>query len=112
MEAFLTILFMVTVGAIIGGVTNSLAIKMLFRPYNPIYIRKWRLPFTPDSYLKRAKDLALQLGKLVVNYLLTPESLQKKLTGKEFQQDLTNYIESGLLNTLNSEKTVNEILQG
>lgn len=112
MEAFLTILFMVIVGAIIGGVTNSLAIKMLFRPYNPIYIRNWRLPFTPGLIPKRRKDLAVQLGKLVVNYLLTPESFQKKLRGKDLQNDLTKYIEHTLLNTLNSEKTVNDLLQG
>lgn len=112
MEAFMTILFMVVIGAIIGGVTNSLAIKMLFRPYNPIYIRHWRLPFTPGLIPKRRKDLAIQLGRLVVNYLLTPESLQKKLTGIEFQQDLTKYIESSLYNGLNSEKTINDILHG
>lgn len=112
MEAFLTILFMITVGAIIGGVTNSLAIKMLFRPYNPIYIRNWRLPFTPGLIPKRRKDLAVQLGRLVVNYLLTPESFQKKLRGKDFQKDLTKYIEHVLLNTLNSEKTVNDLLKG
>ncbi len=112
MEAFLTILFMIIVGAIIGGVTNSLAIKMLFRPYNPIYIRNWRLPFTPGLIPKRRKDLAVQLGKLVVNYLLTPESFQKKLRGKDLQNDLTKYIENVLLNTLNSEKTVNDLLQG
>ena len=111
MEAFLTILFMIIVGAIIGGVTNSLAIKMLFRPYNPIYIRNWRLPFTPGLIPKRRKDLAVQLGKLVVNYLLTPESFQKKLRGKDLQNDLTKYIENGLLNNLNSEKTVNDLLQ-
>ena len=77
MEAFLTILFMVAVGAIIGGVTNSLAIKMLFRPYKPIYIKKWRLPFTPGLIPRRRDDLAIQMGRLVVNHLLTPESFKK-----------------------------------
>ena len=102
---------MVAVGAIIGGVTNWLAIKMLFHPYKPIYIRKWRLPFTPGLIPKRRQDLAIQLGRLVVNYLLTPDSFKKKLLSKEFQQDLNVYIQAELRHMLNSNKTVNEFLQ-
>ena len=34
-----TLLFMAFIGAAIGGVTNHLAIKMLFRPYKAIYIK-------------------------------------------------------------------------
>ena len=34
-------------GAIIGYVTNTIAIRMLFRPLRPWYIWKWRLPLTP-----------------------------------------------------------------
>ncbi len=102
---------MVAVGAIIGGVTNWLAIKMLFHPYKPIYIRKWRLPFTPGLIPKRRQDLAVQLGRLVVNYLLTPDSFKKKLLSKEFQQDLNVYIQAELRHMLNSNKTVNEFLQ-
>ncbi|WP_428909400.1 DUF445 domain-containing protein [Niallia sp. Krafla_26] len=111
MEAFLTILFMVAVGAIIGGVTNHLAIKMLFRPYQPIYIRKWRLPFTPGLIPRRRQDLAIQLGRLVVNYLLTPESFKKKLLGKEFQRDITTYLQGELTKAFNSEKTINDLMK-
>lgn len=38
---------MAIIGVAIGGVTNHLAIKMLFRPYKAIYIKNWRVPFTP-----------------------------------------------------------------
>ncbi|MCL6616572.1 MAG: DUF445 family protein, partial [Anoxybacillus ayderensis] len=47
MGLFLYLLFMIAVGALIGGMTNSLAIKMLFRPYRPMYIAGRRIPFTP-----------------------------------------------------------------
>lgn len=102
---------MVAVGAIIGGVTNHLAIKMLFRPYQPIYIRKWRLPFTPGLIPRRRQDLAIQLGRLVVNYLLTPESFKKKLLGKEFQRDITTYLQGELTKAFNSEKTINDLMK-
>lgn len=37
-EFWVKILFMVVVVAVIGGFTNLLAIRMLFRPYKPIHI--------------------------------------------------------------------------
>ena len=36
-------------GGVIGYFTNDVAIKMLFRPYRPIYLGKRRLPFTPGQ---------------------------------------------------------------
>lgn len=112
MEAIVTILFMVAVGAIIGGFTNHLAIKMLFRPYQPIYIRGWRLPFTPGIIPKRRDDLAIQMGRMVVEHLLTPESLKRKLLNEGFQKDMTVFIQKELGNLLSSEKTPSDILQG
>ena len=35
------------VGALIGFITNVLAIKMLFRPLRPHYLFGLRIPFTP-----------------------------------------------------------------
>ncbi|MBR6349380.1 MAG: DUF445 family protein, partial [Lachnospiraceae bacterium] len=35
------------IGCIIGAFTNFIAIKMLFRPLKPVYIGKFRVPFTP-----------------------------------------------------------------
>ncbi|MCQ6273383.1 DUF445 domain-containing protein [Bacillus sp. V3B] len=103
---------MVAIGAIIGGVTNSLAIKMLFRPYKPIYMKKWRLPFTPGLIPRRRNDLAIQMGRLVVNHLLTPESFKKKLLSDGFQKDMTGFIQKEFQDVLMTERTFVEILQG
>ena len=84
MNGFLTILLMAGIGALIGGVTNFLAIKMLFRPYNPIYVLGRRLPFTPGLIPKRRDELAEQMGKTVVQHLLTAESIQKKMMTELF----------------------------
>ena len=74
-----TILFMAFIGALIGGLTNHLAIKMLFRPHEAKYIGSWRLPFTPGLIPKRRDELAKQFGKTVTNYLLTPETFKKEI---------------------------------
>ena len=57
---------------------------MLFRPHRPIYIGKFQVPFTPGLIPKRRDELAVQLGKMVVEHLLTPN--WKKLTNEEFQK--------------------------
>ncbi|MBO8156165.1 MAG: DUF445 family protein [Bacillaceae bacterium] len=88
METIWLIPFMVVIGAIIGGLTNSLAIKMLFRPYRAMYWGQFRLPFTPGLIPKRQHELARQLGQTVVNHLLTPDGLKKKIKEHSFQKQL------------------------
>ena len=38
MHAFLIIIFMMVIGALIGGVTNVIAVRMLFHPFKTYYI--------------------------------------------------------------------------
>lgn len=110
MQIAITILTMIIIGAIIGGFTNSLAIKMLFRPYKPIYIKNWRVPFTPGLIPKRRDELAAQMGKMVTDHLLTPESIQRKFLNEGFQKDMTGLVQKELENLLNTEKTPAELL--
>ncbi|MGK7873944.1 MAG: DUF445 domain-containing protein [Xenococcaceae cyanobacterium] len=63
-------------GGIIGYFTNDLAIKMLFRPYKPIYLGKRRLPFTPGLIPHNQERLAKRIADTIMNSLLTPEELQ------------------------------------
>ena len=63
-------------GGIIGYFTNDLAIKMLFRPYRPIYIREKRLPFTPGLIPRNQERLAKRVADTIMGSLLTPEELQ------------------------------------
>ncbi|WP_073198901.1 DUF445 family protein [Gracilibacillus kekensis] len=93
MENLILILVMVGVGSFIGGLTNSIAIKMLFRPYEAKYIGKWKIPFTPGVIPKRRDQLAKQLGQLVVNHLLTVDSIQKKLADRHLHCNVEEKIE-------------------
>ncbi|KUP07927.1 hypothetical protein Q75_03990 [Bacillus coahuilensis p1.1.43] len=110
MNAFVLLLFMMVIGAVIGGFTNSLAIKMLFRPYRPIYIGNFRIPFTPGLIPKRRAELASQLGKLVIDHLLTPELLQKRFLEKGFKHDLEHYIRRELKVFLEKEESISSLL--
>lgn len=64
-------------GAVIGYFTNDIAIKMLFRPYKPLYVGKQRIPFTPGLIPRNQANLAKRVANTIMGSLLTPEELQK-----------------------------------
>ncbi|MFF2177885.1 DUF445 domain-containing protein [Lysinibacillus sp. NPDC058147] len=106
-----TLIFMAVIGAAIGGVTNHLAIKMLFRPHNAIYIKNWRVPFTPGLIPKRRDELAKQLGLTVVNYLLTPETFRKKFFSKDIQDKVEQFVQAKVEETVfTNDKTIQDWL--
>ncbi|NYF25997.1 uncharacterized membrane protein YheB (UPF0754 family) [Sporosarcina sp. JAI121] len=106
-----TLLFMAFIGALIGGFTNHLAIKMLFRPHEAKYIGKYRLPFTPGLIPKRRDELAMQLGKTVTNYLLTPETFRKKFLTPDMEKKAENFLQQKLeQHILLSKKSLNDWL--
>ncbi|MDR3147896.1 MAG: DUF445 family protein [Treponema sp.] len=82
-------------GAIIGFITNVLAIKMLFRPLKPYYLFGIRIPFTPGILPRERAKLARSIGAMVQRELLTPQILRERLAGVElrerFRQGLARY---------------------
>ncbi|MBD1918573.1 MULTISPECIES: DUF445 family protein [Cyanophyceae] len=76
------------VGGIIGYFTNDIAIKMLFRPYRPIYLGKRQLPFTPGLIPSNQERLAQRISDTIMGSLLTPHELQN-LARRLLQTDRT-----------------------
>ncbi|WP_017300964.1 DUF445 domain-containing protein [Nodosilinea nodulosa] len=76
------------VGGVIGYCTNDIAIKMLFRPYRPIYLGTRRLPFTPGLIPSNQERLAKRISDTIMGSLLTPEELQN-LARRLLQTDRT-----------------------
>ncbi|HHT7191110.1 TPA: DUF445 domain-containing protein [Bacillus cereus] len=111
MNIWLNMLTTTGLGAIIGGYTNHLAIKMLFRPHRPIYIGKFQVPFTPGLIPKRRDELAVQLGKMVVEHLLTPEGIGKKLTNEEFQKGLIGWAQVEVDKVMTNEQSLRHMLE-
>lgn len=111
MNTLLLILFMVVVGAVVGGATNYLVIKMLFRPYKPIYLGKWRLPFTPGLIPKRREEIARHLGKTVSEYLLTPDVFKEKFFHEDMKLKTLQFAQVEVeKHLLTKEKTINDWL--
>ncbi|MGY4690502.1 DUF445 domain-containing protein [Salibacterium sp. K-3] len=111
MDTLLMIAVMTAIGSLIGGVTNSLAIKMLFRPLHPVYIGNRRLPFTPGLIPKRRKEMAEQMGKMVVNHLLTPDGLRNKLQESHFHKNIQNWVIKETSSILHDSSTLRQIAE-
>ncbi len=79
-------------GAIIGYVTNRIAIKMLFRPLNPKRILGVRVPLTPGVIPRNRFDLAQTIGRMVSEQLLSPQALREQLDRPEFRESLKRWI--------------------
>lgn len=98
------------VGAIIGYITNWLAIKMLFRPHKEIRIGKFKVPFTPGLIPKEKSRIAKSVGETIGTHLLTKETIIKSLCSEDMNQQLDSWVQSKVVAINISEATVgNEI---
>ncbi len=98
------------VGAIIGLITNGIAIRMLFRPLYPVKIGKFTLPFTPGLIPKEKPRLAHSIGQVVANQLVNAEVLEKGLLNKDIDDKIIYYVDKFLSKYKNSPDTVKELL--
>lgn len=87
-------LLTVAVGAISGGLTNAVAIWMLFHPYE----QRGRWPFRFHGAIPKNKErLAKSIGKTVGEKLLTPADLSQRLSAPEvraaFDRALSGFLD-------------------
>lgn len=81
------------IGAVIGYVTNLIAVQMLFHPINPVYIGKFRLPFTPGIIPKGKARFAKAIGNVVGNNLLNAASIKETLLSQDTQKQIEKQLE-------------------
>ncbi|HHV94403.1 MAG TPA: DUF445 family protein [Firmicutes bacterium] len=93
------LLTMPAVGAIIGWITNVIAIRMLFRPYRPVKLPL--LPITIQGLLPKFKaELAASIGSAVEAELLPVETLIDQLSASAAQDGIIEVIEVHVENRL------------
>ena len=98
------------IGAIIGYITNDIAIKMLFHPRKPIYIGRWQLPFTPGLIPKEKHRVARSIGNVVSNQLLNSDTLVNVLTSDDMLQKMRNGMEAVIEKNRTNEDTIEDTL--
>ena len=82
----------VTIGAVIGLLTNWLAIRMLFRPRRAWHVWGRPVPFTPGLVPRSQPELARKIGETVENHLLGGDDIAELLRSPAGRQHIDDAI--------------------
>lgn len=96
------------VGAVIGYITNDIAIRMLFRPHQAKYIMGLHVPFTPGIIPKEKARLAGAIGKAVSENLMNREVLEKSLLSDDMLTKIGNAIDEFVAVQSNNDETIEQ----
>jgi uncharacterized membrane protein YheB (UPF0754 family) len=92
-------------GALAGGLTNSIAVWMLFHPYVPPKLfGRWSVHFLHGAVPKNQPRLAAAIGRTVGNRLLTPEDLTHTFANVEFRRAFDQRLAVFVDEMLNTER--------
>lgn len=98
------------VGALIGYITNDIAIRMLFHPYKSYHIGGFHVPFTPGLIPAQQERIARAIGTMVSNQLLNEETLRAALLSETVLERVRSAVEEGITGLGNDTETVREFL--
>ncbi|KGM95112.1 hypothetical protein Z968_09935 [Clostridium novyi A str. 4552] len=105
------VLFSAIVGAIIGYITNWLAIKMLFRPHQEKRIFGFKIPFTPGLIPKEQKRIAKSVGNAVGEHLLTKDTMIEALKNNEVDSKFKTWVNKKAKKIIKKDISVKEELK-
>lgn len=88
--------------ALIGWVTNRIAIRMLFHPKRPIQIMSRTCQ---GIFPKRQSELAQSLGQLVEEELINHQDIKEVISNPEFIQEVKKRVENYLENFIEEKLT-------
>jgi uncharacterized membrane protein YheB (UPF0754 family) len=96
------------VGAVIGYITNDIAIRMLFRPHQAKYIMGIHVPFTPGIIPKEKARIAGAIGKAVSENLMNREVLEKSLLSDDMLMKISNAIDEFVATQSGNDETIEQ----
>lgn len=81
------------IGALIGWLTNALAVRMIFRPHRPLNLLGFKLQ---GLVPKRQPELAASIGHTVEKHLVSHEDVVQRLTSPEAREEIDQTIRERL----------------
>lgn len=81
-------------GAVIGYITNDIAIRMLFRPHKAKYILGIRVPFTPGIVPKEKGRIAQAVGAAISENLMNKEVIERTLLSDDILAQIGSNIDA------------------
>lgn len=87
------VLILAVIGALIGWLTNIIAIKLLFRPFYPVKIPL--LNYSIQGLIpKRREEIAKSIGNVIEQELLSFEEIADKVMGEQNMSQIKSAIKS------------------
>lgn len=105
MENFIKIMILAIVGGIIGYITNVIAIKLIFRPIEPIkipIINKEIIGLIP----KRKSEIAQNIGQVIQDELIDIHELIKNVVSENDKEEIVFYIKNKINDVI--DKKINQ----
>lgn len=99
------------IGGLIGLITNSLAIKMLFRPYRERKVAGIHVPFTPGLIPKEKPRIAHAIAKVITSYILDQETILAALASDSMKVAFEKKYDEKFDQWRGMEITFSELLQ-
>ncbi len=96
------------VGAVIGYITNDIAIRMLFRPHQAKYVMGIHIPFTPGIIPKEKARIAGSIGKAVSENLMNREVLEKSLLSPDMLAKMSDAIDEFVATQSQNDETIEQ----
>lgn len=96
------------IGAVIGYITNDIAIRMLFRPRTAKYIFGFKIPFTPGIIPKEKPRIAASIGDAISKNLMNREVMERTLLSEEMIEKITRAIDDFVQTQCRNDETVGE----
>lgn len=105
MENFIKIMILAIIGGIIGYITNVIAIKLIFRPIEPIkipIINKEIIGLIP----KRKSEIAQNIGQVIQDELIDIHELIKNVVSENDKEEIVFYIKNKINDVI--DKKINQ----
>lgn len=99
-----------SIGAVIGYITNDIAIRMLFRPHTAKYLFGIKIPFTPGIIPKEKGRIATSIGGAISANLMNKEVLEKNLLSDEMIGKIQGAIKDFFETQKSNQETLKQFL--
>lgn len=105
MNNIIRILILAIIGGLIGYITNVIAIKLIFRPINPIKIPILNIEIM-GMIPKRKSEIAATIGQIISEQFLSIDEIIDGIITDEDKDNITNYIKLKIKLILDEKMTL------
>ena len=109
MNNIIRILILAVIGGLIGYITNVIAIKLIFRPINPIKIPILNIEII-GMIPKRKTEIATNIAKVVEEQFISVDEITDNIITEQDKQHIIDYIKVRVKLIL-SQNYVSEIIE-